>query len=278
MKHAVMIIGYGNADIVQRTISILDDKDIDFYIHWDARYVLPQLFSKESNIFFIKDRLKVKWGSFTLIQATLKLMNEVCQSNILYSYVHLISSNDIPLMTSNYFKTFFKDDVYLGFRDSVDKKLIERVNFYYPHNIDYRKHPFVRRGFILLNRILRVNRLSREEKMSLKKGPEWFSIKYECMLEILKFKQLNQFEHALCADEMLVQTILGRFDTEHSIEENTQAARYIKWKEGAPSPNVFTIKDFPDLKKQINTIYAFARKIEDIRVADLLHGVMADGE
>lgn len=278
MKHAVMIIGYGKGNIVQRTISILDDKDIDFYIHWDARHKLPQLYSIKSKIFWVKNRLKVKWGSYTLIQATLKLMKQVHQSSCTYSYIHLISSNDVPLMTANYFKNFFKDDVYLGFRHPVGKKLIERINFYYPHNIDYRKHPFVRRGFILLNRILRINRLSKKEKMSLKKGPEWFSIKYEYMLEVLNSNRLNQFKYALCADEMLAQTILSRFDTNCDIEENTQAARYINWKDGASSPCTLTIEDYPNLKKIINTKYAFARKIEDVKVAKLLHDAISQKE
>ena len=50
MKHAICIIGYGDkAEIVQRTINVLDDKDIVFFIHWDARYKLPSLKSKYSD-------------------------------------------------------------------------------------------------------------------------------------------------------------------------------------------------------------------------------------
>lgn len=38
MKHAIMVIGYGeNAGVLQETINVLDDSDIDFYIHWDKR-------------------------------------------------------------------------------------------------------------------------------------------------------------------------------------------------------------------------------------------------
>lgn len=49
MKHAVCVIGYGNqANILQKTINVLDDKDIDCFIHWDARYKIPSL---QSNLF-----------------------------------------------------------------------------------------------------------------------------------------------------------------------------------------------------------------------------------
>lgn len=44
MKHAIMVIGYGQeASVLQKTIEILDDSDIDFYIHWDKRWPLPKL-------------------------------------------------------------------------------------------------------------------------------------------------------------------------------------------------------------------------------------------
>lgn len=38
MRHAILVIGYGNhADILKQTLQVLNDKDIDFYIHWDKR-------------------------------------------------------------------------------------------------------------------------------------------------------------------------------------------------------------------------------------------------
>ena len=60
MRHAVLVIGYGKkADVLQQTIRILDDKDINFFIHWDARYNIPMLNAEFSSIFFIKDRISV---------------------------------------------------------------------------------------------------------------------------------------------------------------------------------------------------------------------------
>lgn len=43
MKHAIMVVGFGNdTSILQKTINILDDTDIDFFIHWDAKYSTPK--------------------------------------------------------------------------------------------------------------------------------------------------------------------------------------------------------------------------------------------
>ena len=36
MKQAILVMGHGEqSTILQKTIDILDDKDIDFFIHWD---------------------------------------------------------------------------------------------------------------------------------------------------------------------------------------------------------------------------------------------------
>lgn len=273
MKHAIMVIGFGNdASVLQKTISILDDKDIDFFIHWDIRYKEPILNSKKSKIIFIKNRVKAKWGSYMLIKATLNLMKDVTKHKKKYDYVHLISCNDLPLMTASYFKNHFKREVYIGFQHPMTKKLIERINFYYPNNVDYRKHAMFRRLLILLNRLFRVNRLNDSDISELKKGSEWFSVKYKYILEILNSNKLNEFTYCLCGDEMFVQTILGRFDNS-KLDENQQSARYIDWNRGRPY--VFNNKDVKELKNKKNTMYAFVRKVKNAEMADL---IFDDGE
>ena len=111
MKHAILVIGYGNhADILQQTLQVLNDGDIDFYIHWDKRYPLPSLNFKNSNrkIVLLKNRIAVKWGSYSQIKALLLLLNSFNYTD--YDYIHLISSNDLPLMTADYFKNYFSSD------------------------------------------------------------------------------------------------------------------------------------------------------------------------
>lgn len=268
MKHAICIIGYGDkAEIVQKTINVLDDKDIAFFIHWDARYKLPSLKSKYSAISFVKNRIPVKWGGASQIQATLLLLRLVIKNNI-YDYVHLISCNDIPLMTRSYFKNYFKADTYIGFNKKFTKKdVMLRIGYYYPNNVDFRKHKNIRRLYRFASSLLRINRLKKYPNISFKKGPQWFSIKTEYLNEILDFNN-SIFMHGFCADELFIQMILNRFETQqiNSKDDNAQALRYIDWHRGGPY--VFTINDVDELKKNLNTNYAFARKVVDPEVID----------
>lgn len=268
MKHAIMVIGYGKyANVLQKTINVLDDYDIDFFIHWDKRYKLPKLKSHKSKIFFINDRIAVKWGSATLVKATIKLMRTVDKREK-YDYVHLISSNDMPLMTVEYFKAFFVKNAYIGFADVKSKTLINRLRYYYPNDIDFRKHGRLAVIIMVLNRLIGINRL-KGKNLKIEKGPEWFSCNEKYIKEILS-EDLNVFFHAYCADELMVQTILSRFKPLNYkiVDDCEQAARYIDWTRGGPY--MFNENDVDELIEVVNTRYAFARKINNSNLIDLV--------
>lgn len=141
-----MVSGSGNnAEVLQKVITHLDDSDIDFFIHWDLKYKVPKLKAHNSHIIFIP-RMKVYWGTSTQVYAEQKLLKNVWKSKKTYDYVHLISSSDIPLMTKEYFKTFFSKELYLGYSPESEKDN-QRLSFYYPiDHLNIRKH----NGFIRL--------------------------------------------------------------------------------------------------------------------------------
>lgn len=270
MRHAVCVIGFGDhAYVLQKTINILDNKNIDFFVHWDARYKIPRLHSKLSEISYVKDRIPVKWGAQGQIQATLKLLKLVHKHSF-YDYVHLISCNDVPLMTSNYFIDYFTNEVYLGFNDHFSNdELKKRLGFYYPLNMDFKKHGITTKIEKLGNIIFKINRVKYYPEIRFKKGPQWFSIKSKYVSEILNFNN-SIFMHGYCADELFVQTILGRFEAQEpkNNNDNFQAARYIDWNRG--TPYVFTSKDVDELRSKVNTQFAFARKVSDPSIVDAI--------
>lgn len=140
-----------------------------FFVHWDARYKIPNLQTKLSKIYFVKNRIAVKWGGQSQITATLMLLRLVQKFIFSYDYVHLISCNDIPLMTSAYFKNYFTDDTYIGFDNKFPSRALrERIGFYYPFNIDFRKQKMIARIFKLMNRLLNVNRVKKYPEINFK--------------------------------------------------------------------------------------------------------------
>ncbi|WP_349531152.1 beta-1,6-N-acetylglucosaminyltransferase [Leuconostoc mesenteroides] len=266
-----MVIGHGeDTSIIQETINILDDEDIDFFIHWDKRNTRPSLFSRYSTICLI-DSKKVFWGTDSQIMAELHLMESVNESNITYDYVHLISSVDMPLMTSDYFKEYFTRDAYIGFVENIEPESLLRVKYYYPLRNVKLRNPYVFRiltsFFRNINKLFGINRI-KKSGLEYERGSNWFSIKTALLPEIIESKNLKYFYHSYLADEMFVQTILSRFKFEEknkfSLGDSAMALRYIDWNRGAPY--LFNENDIPELKVNINKQYAFARKISDATI------------
>lgn len=267
-----MVLGSGNnAEVLQKVITHLDDSDIDFFIHWDLKYKAPKLKAHNSHIIFIP-RMKVYWGTSTQVYAEQKLLKSVWKSKKTYDYVHLISSSDIPLMTKEYFKTFFSKELYLGYSPESEKNN-QRLSFYYPiDHLNIRKYHGLIRLIKLLNIVFRVNRLKGRD-ISPMKGPNWFSIRSTFVPIILNYCNMDIFRHTFLSDETYLQTILSDYRPQNLMEynDNEMAARYIDWQRG--QPNVFTIKDAPELKNKINTKYAFARKVKN---PDLVDKIFSD--
>lgn len=260
-----MVLGYGNdARVLQKVINYFDDSEIDFYIHWDLKYNLPKLKSYQSQIVFIP-RIKVYWGTSTSVYAEQKLLKSVWNSKREYEYVHLISSTDIPLMTKQYFKEYFKKDLYLGF-SPLNKKDSQRLSFYYPiDQLDIREHQKIIHFIKALNIMFHINRLKNHDIVPMK-GPNWFSIRSIFLPIILDYNKMDIFKHSFLSDEMYIQTILGMYRPKQLKNDNEMAARYIDWQRG--KPYIFNKKDVVELKQLVNTKYAFTRKVKDPTLID----------
>lgn len=277
MKHAVMIMGYGDGKIVQNTIDVLDDPEIDFFIHWDKKFDIPEFKSVHSQIYFTKNRRKVYWGTDTQTMVERMMLEEVYNTHR-YDYVHLISSNDMPLMTPDYFKSYFEKKPYaIGFLDYIDRQIYNRAKYYYP--IRYMKLKTGVRFYMIiknleyLNTILGVDRLKHK---TLEKGCNWFSMDIKYVKRVLDFKDFKMFKNTFTGDEFFIQTILRDLkpkgltekydyysDDYRMTRSSAMASRYIDWLNGHGKPYVFTTADVDRLKTVVNTDYAFGRKIDD---------------
>ncbi|WP_432739123.1 beta-1,6-N-acetylglucosaminyltransferase [Ligilactobacillus agilis] len=175
MKHAIMVIGHGNnADILQATINHFDSDKIDFFVHWDKKWAQPTLCAKDSQIIMIENPLRVQWGTDSQIRVEKLLLEKVRTMDKKYDYVHLISANDLPLMTKDYFINYFTNSLYLGFVENVDLETRRRLSWWYPSNINYRSKnhigTIVFKFVVLINKLFRIDRLSDYKDVVVEKG------------------------------------------------------------------------------------------------------------
>ncbi|MBS9398434.1 beta-1,6-N-acetylglucosaminyltransferase [Pediococcus acidilactici] len=274
MKQAILVIGNGASDVLQQTINILDDVDIDFIVYWDAKDNLPRLKSSDSNIYFVEPRKKIYWGTDTQIMAEHDLMEYALKLNIDYTFLHLISSKDIPLMEKSYFKSYFSNSQkeHIGFVATPKEDVINRIKFYYPI-----RHLKVRNklGQKLIKLIVKVNSMLKIDRLSnsneIEKGTNWFSVSRELVQEVIDYPNLKMFMNSYLGDEIYIQTILRRYkpkDINDLQDDNEMAGRLIDWKHG--NPYIFTKDDVNYLRNNVNTKFAFARKVEDADVPKMV--------
>lgn len=266
MRHAIMIMGFGNSEVAQKIINVLDHPDIDFFIHWDKKYSVPDFTSKYSKIFYCKHRVDVKWAQYTEIEAELELLKNVYKCNQNYDYVHLISSSDIPLFTADYFVS----DAYIGYQHPDLPRVDKRVTFYYPiSHLNVRNKLWLVKGIKVLNYLFGVNRL-RNKNIKIKMGPQWFSVKAKYVKSLLDFDS-SIFKNSFLGSEEFVQMALPQFDNFTNSDVNAEALRYIKWSgNNNPHPITFTESDVDKLRNLVNTKFAFARKVQNPEIVDMI--------
>jgi hypothetical protein len=102
MKIAHLILTHKSPKQLERLITALDHTGFDFYIHLDKKVNSdPFLYlANRGNVFFIKERVKIYWGGYGTIQATINGFEEIIRTTR-YDYINVISGQDFPIKPAN---------------------------------------------------------------------------------------------------------------------------------------------------------------------------------
>lgn len=101
MKLAFLIQCHKNAEQINQLIQALSHPDIDLYIHVDRKSrIIQQINIFKSNVIILPDeeRVDVRWGTFSQVEATLNLLKHSYKKK--YDYYWLISGQDFPLISA----------------------------------------------------------------------------------------------------------------------------------------------------------------------------------
>jgi Core-2/I-Branching enzyme. len=204
----------------------------------------------KNDMFFIKQRVDVRWGGYSQIECMLVLLNEARKGE--YDYICLLSGDDLPLKNSNEIKEIFEknsEKEFIGIEkrfDRIEQQLKDRLR--YKQNKYYKMLP------------------------PLYKGPNWFCITKKLTDYIFEYLENNEwykeaFKDSLCGDEEFFQTIVMNseykdkiYNYEIECDDNRMALRYIDWGNGLAHPRVLTESDLRYIK---NTNCIFGRKFSE---------------
>ena len=264
MKIAHLILAHAAPLQLERLIKSLSHPDADIYMHIDGKTDLSafEYLGNYPNVFFIKNRVKVHWGSYNIVQATLNGFRQIGSSGKDYLYVNLLSGQDYPLKSPEYIHRYLLDNqgtafmnYLLFYPDWIEA--LGRIQYYHFNN-------FQVIGRYKIQGI--INKLLPKRKMPYGLVPagrsQWFTLPLEQVKYILNYwdthARLRRFIKLTWApDEFIFQTILYNSKYRGSMVNND--LRYIDWSGGGVSPKLLTITD---ANKLLISRKLFARKFD----------------
>lgn len=209
-----------------------------------------------------------KLGGYSQIQATLCLLQMASNAAIDFSFYHLISGQDYPLVDTLVFDDFFQSHQNNSFVGLHNQSFFYRYEWYHMNDvINVTKfwgglmENILCKCQSVLSRFLKIRK---PLLMDEYKGSNWWSINGEMFMYIVSFLQDNQayvdrFRYTSCCDEIFFHTIMFNSPLKDSIVVNN--LRYIDWKPkyvGEHLPRTLDETDIAELKK---SKALFCRKI-----------------
>lgn len=271
MKICYLILAHNNFKHLDRLIDSLNDSENNiFYIHIDKKTTEPYTPSLK-NAHILPIRIDINWGGYTMIDATLALMEYAKVNSPEADYYILISGVDFPIRP----KSFLLEQLRKGYEYidiapvPVPYKPVERYEYFY---FDYKRRNLkLYNPLFLIEVLLKKLKIKRKAPFKVYTGTQWFALTNECVQYILKTvredKRYTQFfKYTLVPDEAFFQTIIGN----SPFKDRTKASlTYTDWEVDNP-PATIEERHVDFLKKNIefNDEYGqrfpyFARKFDD---------------
>ena len=245
MKHAYLILAHFDAPLLKALISSLDDARNDIYVHWDAKSgAVPSVETKRSRLFFLEERVDVRWAGFSMVEAEYQLFKKAA-ANGPYAYFHLISGADLPIKSQDHIHAEcdkMAGTEFIAFADAPQREIDFRTQHHFLFPEDFRTKNLLKRGLRFLYLKFQDLTHRRRSDLTFRKGSQWCSITQD-FVEYLLTQEDNVrklFSHTFCPDELFIQTVCFNSPFMDRVKKASSEfdgnMRYIKWENGELLP------------------------------------------
>lgn len=260
MKIAYLILAHNNLDHLALLINSLNNSSISFIIHLDSKTdvdfnELSKKFQSGINLIFLKNRINISWGGFSMFEAILNLISHAVQY-VEFDYLSLISGNDFPLKKP---EEILSDLKKFNGKEFIDYHPLPHIQWPGNGGTDRYKYYWMIDNLGWENSEYfvyqqQIQQSVREFPSNLKPygGSMWFTITKSCSVFIYSFLMQNPsilsfFRYTLISDELIIPTIVLNSPFKYNtVRDNL---RFIDWSEGKMHPKTFTISDFESLAR-----------------------------
>lgn len=235
---------------------------VEFFIHVDSKSDITSQIEQRKNVHLLPDeyRVNVKWGSWSQVQATLKLI-EYAHKYGAYDYYWLCSGQDFPIKSyKEIIEKFQKSECnYIDFATSKNYKVEGKYNKFFDkrYEIAYPNWIIGREKWKKIIKYIYVmltggkgHTFSFLKKvppghLKIYFGSQWWCLNKKTIVWIIQYVHTHQsviefFKQTLCPDESFFQSLVMESPFHNNILSNLV---YIDWSEGKSSPKILKIED-----------------------------------
>ena len=218
MRHAWLIMAHNEFLVLQHLISLLDDERSDFYLHFDAKVKdLPSIEVDKGRLFVLKERVDVRWGTVSQLQAELQLLEAAHQSGP-YAHYHILSGVHLPLKSVDKLIHFYdehpNEEVVRFWPENEGDADFKLRRYHFPIRdfkspILWRKY-ICRTAWMTILKIQKVFGIRHLKGCSFRKTDQWLSITEVACSFLIKNKGsiLRKYKWAFCPDEYFIASEL----------------------------------------------------------------------
>lgn len=243
LKHAYLILAHNEWELLSTLVRCLDDARNDIYVHIDAKVKeLPSLTTQRAGLFVLDDRVDVRWGDLSMVEAEYTLFGSAVRNGP-YSYYHLLSGVDLPLKSQDYIHKFFdanQGKEFIGYTlNGITPEIVRKVQRWHLFPRSFRSGNLlvraVRTGFL---RFQEACGIKRNVGIDFRKGSQWVSITDGMARYFVKRREwaVRVFTHTFCSDEIVMQTLCWMSPYRNNIfctdNDAKGCMRAIGWKDG----------------------------------------------
>ena len=289
---AFLLLAHGQPELSRRLLGRLQADWSHAFVHVDAKTPIEtftSLIPEGPDVTYVRDRVSVNWGGFSMVRAELNLMKTALAGP--YERLFLISGADYPIKPIEQIGAALEPDQEIIRVDPVTERDGHSV-------LDRRAYtPFIGDNKWLAPRTAspRIHRLraSLERRVRRKapgpvyRGAQWWCLTRqtaEYLVGAQDSPQARYFRYTLNPDEMIFQTLLKQSDVSTPIAQDAaarplratlHATHFADFPPGASAPRVLTMSDWGVLRRSDALL---ARKFDLERSRELMDALdRADG-
>ena len=239
LKHTFLLLLHEPAERVKDLIDTLLGSGSSVVVHYDAKSkVNPAsdfsdlLARYPGSLFFCSDRVKVEWGAWSIMQATVIALKEMQRRKLSPEYVTLLSGSCIPTKNLSDYYHFLQSNrgkQFIECHDVSESQWVigglekERWQYRYYFNWRTSKLRFAL-SFHLQKMFCKPRNLPDGFKPYM--GSQWWTLTWDCLEKFVKYdaKVRGFYKTTLIPDEFYLQTFVA--NSEFSVDVVSQSLTY----------------------------------------------------